>query len=62
MFPVSDDLPRAGAVGDRARLPGLTGGHVVQHVLHRAAVRQRTLSKVSSLTLKISIFGNSYKF
>jgi hypothetical protein len=43
MFPVSDYLPGGGAVGHVTRLARLTSGHVVQHVLHRPAVRQGAL-------------------
>jgi hypothetical protein len=42
---VSNDLTGGGAVRDGAGLARLTGGHVVQHILHRPTVRKNTLRK-----------------
>ena len=44
-LPVGDDLAAGGAVRHRALLARLAGRHVVQHVLHRLTVRQRTLQR-----------------
>jgi len=45
VLPVSNDLTWGWAVSDWAGLARLTRGHVVQHVLHRAAMRKITLQR-----------------
>lgn len=55
VLPMRDDLPRGGAVRHRAVLAGLARRHVVQHVLHGAAVRQLALHKYKLIVIASEI-------
>jgi len=59
VFPVGNYLPGGGAVRHCARLAGLAGCHVVEDVLHGAAVGERALAHLLSLRLLLLLFSIS---
>ena len=59
VFPVGNYLPGGGAVRHCARLAGLAGSHVVEDVLHGAAVGEGALAHLLSLRLLLLLFSVS---
>lgn len=51
MLPMADDLTRRAAVRYRAALSRLARRHMIEHVLHCFAVRQRTVHLTVALRL-----------
>jgi hypothetical protein len=56
---VGNYLPGGGAVRHCARLAGLAGSHVVEDVLHGAAVGEGALAHLLSLRLLLLLFSIS---